>query len=98
MKERAFKLESFLHSSLRRLAAFCISLSGSRPALVVHGSTARGPAPARAYVFAVLDYAGHGRVAVRIGEHLTAALAVVLRVILYEGHALGIVVIPGLLA
>src|ERR1044072_9389173 len=55
---------------------------GARPGLVVHRSTTRRVAETRLKILAVLDDAGHGRVTARVGEHLCAAGAVVMPVVL----------------
>ena len=61
------------------------------------GSTTRRIAPARAYILAVLNNAGHCRIATRIGEHLLATRAIILGIVFDERSTLLIVVVSRLL-
>ena len=65
--------------------------------LVVDGSTTRGIAPAGTYVFTVFNNAGYGWIAAGILEHLGAPGAIVLRIVVDERNAFGIVEVARLL-
>ena len=70
---------------------------GARPS-VGHGSTARRVAPARTFVPAIFDDAGNRRVAAGKAEHLGAACAIGLRVVVDERDAFRVIEISCLLA
>jgi hypothetical protein len=63
----------------------------------VNGSTPGRVSPTGSYILSVFNDAWHGRVAVRIGEHLGTPRFVVLRVVIDERNAFGNVVITSLL-
>ena len=65
--------------------------------LVVDRSTTWRVAPARTNVLTVFDNAWDRGIAAGIGEHLGSAGAVVLRVVVGEWNALGVIVIARLL-
>ena len=66
--------------------------------LIVNGSTARGIAPTGTYILTVFHDARDGGIATGILEHLGAAGAIVLRIVVEKGNAFGVVEFACLLA
>src|SRR5215213_1341902 len=52
--------------------------------LIVNGSTTGWVSPTRSDILSIFHDAGHGRIVIRIGEHLRAPRFVVLRVVVDE--------------
>jgi hypothetical protein len=63
----------------------------------MNGSTTGRVSPTRSDILSIFHDAWHGRVAIRIGEHLGASRFVVLGVVVDERNTFGVVVITSLL-
>src|SRR6185503_3349060 len=94
-----FILDLLFRSSIVTLwGADSLLGNGSRPLIIVHRSTAGRVAPTGALILAVFNNAGHRGVSAREGKHFRATRGIRLRVVVSKWNALGVVVVPGLLA